>query len=118
MAVRRLSQPELVQNTSGGVAEERSLGWGSGYVLHPNDALPAIERWEESPYPPGVRYEIEYRWKRAQDAAYRWQLGRSVPVRDHSGRIAYWVGTATDIDDQKAIRNRAARARRAAYAHN
>jgi PAS domain S-box-containing protein len=83
-----------------GMAEEQALAWGWSDVLHPDDRQPAIERWNES-LRTGARYEIEYRWKRAQDGAYRWQLGRGVPVRDQAGTIAYWVGTGTDIDDQK-----------------
>jgi len=49
----------------------------------------------------GASYEIEYRWRRASDGAYRWWLGRALPVRDAAGAISYWVGTGTDIDDQK-----------------
>jgi PAS domain S-box-containing protein len=83
-----------------GLAEDRALAWGWSEVLHPDDTQPTIERWNES-LRTGARYEIEYRWKRAQDGAYRWHLGHSVPVRDQTGRIVYWVGTGTDIDDQK-----------------
>ena len=32
---------------------------------------------------------------------YRWVLGRALPVRDHFGGITRWMGTCTDIDDQK-----------------
>lgn len=83
-----------------GLTEQQALAWGWADVLHPDDRQPAIERWNDS-LRTGARYEIEYRWKRAQDGAYRWQLGRGVPVRDQAGAIAYWVGTGTDIDDQK-----------------
>jgi len=83
-----------------GTTEGQSLDWGWPDVLHPDDAQPTIERWNES-LRTGTLYEIEYRWKRAHDGAYRWYLGRGVPVRDKAGRIAYWVGSGTDIDDQK-----------------
>jgi PAS domain S-box-containing protein len=82
------------------LAEARSLAWGWAAVLHPDDAQPVLDRWKES-LRTGTRFEIEYRWKRARDGAYRWYLGRSVPVRDPAGQIAYWVGTGTDINDQK-----------------
>ena len=42
---------------------------------------------------------MQYRFRRA-DGAYRWHLGRAVPIHV-DGRIESWVGTATDIDDQK-----------------
>ena len=34
-------------------------------------------------------------------ASYRWHLARASPVRDRSGRVLKWLGTCTDIDDQK-----------------
>ena len=83
-----------------GLAEERALAWGWSDVLHPDDTQPTLERWNEALHT-GALYEIEYRWKRARDGAYRWHLGRGVPMRDQAGKIAYWVGTGTDIDDQK-----------------
>jgi PAS domain S-box-containing protein len=83
-----------------GLTEDQTLVWGWSEVVHPDDAQPTIERWNES-LRTGTRYEVEYRWKRARDGAYRWHLGRGVPVRDRAGKIAYWVGTGTDIDDQK-----------------
>ncbi len=38
---------------------------------------------------------------RAQDQSYRWQLARAVPLQENSHGIVGWVGTCTDIDDQK-----------------
>src|SRR5438270_180243 len=34
------------------------------------------------------------------DGAYRWFIGRNVPLR-HNGEVLSWFGTATDIDDLK-----------------
>jgi PAS domain S-box-containing protein len=83
-----------------GLTEDRTLGWDWSEVLHPDDVQPTIARWNES-LRTGARFEIENRWLRDSDGTYRWHLGRSVPVRDYAGTIAYWVGTGTDIDDQK-----------------
>ncbi|PYY18785.1 MAG: hypothetical protein DMG60_07000 [Acidobacteria bacterium] len=33
--------------------------------------------------------------------SYRWYLGRALPLRDERGIIVRWLGTFTDIDDQK-----------------
>ena len=49
----------------------------------------------------GSSYQFESRFKRAMDGAYRWHLGRALPMRDSDGNIVLWVGTFTDIDDQK-----------------
>ncbi len=48
----------------------------------------------------GEPYEIEYRL-RHRSGDYRWTLGRAVPVRRADGEIVRWIGTCTDIHDQK-----------------
>jgi PAS domain S-box-containing protein len=78
---------------------EQSQGSGWQLVLHPDDTQNGLQRWNES-IGTGRPYEIEYRWQRA-DGVYRWHLGRARAVRDASGQIAYWVGTSTDIEEQK-----------------
>ena len=50
----------------------------------------------------GEPYEIEYELRR-HDGAYRWHLGRALPIRDDAGRIVRWYGTNTDIHDRKRI---------------
>src|SRR4029079_11528167 len=52
----------------------------------------------------GQPLEIEYRWKRA-DGLYHWHLGRAQAVRNATGEIDYWVGTGTDIEEQKQVEN-------------
>ena len=37
----------------------------------------------------------------APTAYYRWHLGRAVAVRDEAGEIVSWLGTNTDVDDQR-----------------
>ncbi len=69
-------------------------------MFHPDDQARAWERWRHS-LETGEPYEIEYRLRRA-DGAYRWTLGRALPVRDAEGRIERWFGTCTDIEDIKA----------------
>ncbi|WP_043359128.1 PAS domain-containing protein [Belnapia sp. F-4-1] len=73
-------------------------GWNG--MFHPDDQARAWERWRRS-LETGEPYEIEYRLRRA-DGAYRWTLGRAMPVRDAGGRIERWFGTCTDIEDIKA----------------
>jgi signal transduction histidine kinase len=45
-------------------------------------------------------YDLEYRIRR-YDGQYRWFKTRGVPARDEAGRIIYWFGTCTDIEDHK-----------------
>ena len=44
---------------------------------------------------------METRSLRAQDGTYRWHLQQAVVLRDAEGEVLKFVGTTTDIDDQK-----------------
>src|SRR2546423_1813715 len=93
-----------------GMTVEQTEGWGWGQVLHPDDLQRCAEVWGEA-VRTGRPYEIEYRFQRAADGEYRWHLGRATAVRDAEGRIVKWIGTCTDIDDQKRAENSLQRAR-------
>lgn len=71
-----------------------------GKVLHPDDLGRCVERWNAS-LRSGEPMEVEYRCWDAGRQAFRWHLGRSVPVRDAAGAVVRWFGTSTDIDDLK-----------------
>ncbi|HEV2765055.1 MAG TPA: PAS domain S-box protein [Pyrinomonadaceae bacterium] len=85
-----------------GLTEEESLGLGFANALHPDDRERTLRRWE-SAWRDGEGYEIEYRFYSRPRDEYRWFLGRAVPVRDDAGRIVQWVGTCTDIEEQKRM---------------
>ena len=68
-------------------------------VFHPDDRERAWALWRNA-LATGEQYEIEYRL-RHHSGEYRWVLGRALPVRDDQGRIVRWMGTCTDIDQQK-----------------
>ena len=72
-------------------------GWAD--MFHVEDQPRAWSQWQHS-LDTGEPYEIEYRL-RHHSGAYRWTLGRALPVRDASGRIIRWIGTCTDIHDAK-----------------
>ena len=82
-----------------GMTFEQTKDWGFISVLHPDDVNLCVEQWTKALHR-GESYEIEYRFKRASDGTYRWHLGRALPMRQN-GRVVQWVGTFTDIDDQK-----------------
>ncbi len=77
---------------------------GTGWIqlVHPEDTPRAAAAWALS-LDAGVNYEIEFRIRRA-DGAYRWHLIRALPIRNAGGVVVRWVGTNTDIDDQRADR--------------
>lgn len=72
-----------------------------GQYFHPDDRPILVEKWKAA-LTSGEKYEAEKRLRRA-DGAYRWHLARAVPVKDEEGRILLWIGTSTDIEDQKRI---------------
>ena len=73
-------------------------------MFHPDDQARAWTRWRHS-LATGEPYEIEYRL-RHRSGAYRWTLGRALPVRDEKGQITRWIGTCTDIDESKIVAER------------
>jgi len=72
-------------------------GWQS--AIHPEDLPRARQLWS-APHN-GATAEVEFRLRRGSDGAYRWQLGRAVPVRDQTGAIVRWLGACADIDDSR-----------------
>ncbi len=68
-------------------------------MFHSEDQPHAWEVWRRS-LATGDPYEIHYRL-RHRSGAYRWVLGRALPVRDEAGEIVRWMGTCTDFHEQK-----------------
>lgn len=68
-------------------------------LFHPDDRERTAKIWRHS-LDTGEPYEIEYR-VRHRSGQYRWTLGRALPVRDERGIIFRWMGTCTDIHEQK-----------------
>jgi PAS domain S-box-containing protein len=75
-------------------------GNGATGLVYPDDIEGYKAKWE-SALRAGVLYEAEFRMRRGSDGSFRWHLVRALPVRDLNGEIVLWVGSFTDIDDQK-----------------
>ena len=69
-------------------------------AVHPEDREAASRAFWD-----GVRsgqgFAFETRSLRAKDGTYRWHLQQAVVLRDAEGKVLKFVGTTTDIDDQK-----------------
>ena len=83
-------------------------------VLHPDDRERTMATWMAD-VAKGSDHDIEFRL-RAADGRYRWFKTRGLPVRDESGQVVKWLGTVTDIDDQKRAEEAERRAKEAAEA--
>ncbi len=68
--------------------------------IHPDDQSYIQQVWHVA-VRTGAPYEGEHRIQQGCTGAYRWFLARSIPYRDAQGTILYWVGTCTDIEEQK-----------------
>jgi PAS domain S-box-containing protein len=82
-----------------GVSLEDIRGWGWTNAMHPEDVENVVGKWRSS-VATGKPFEAEARLRRA-DGEYRLMLLRKVPLRDETGSIVKWYGSATDIEDRK-----------------
>ncbi len=82
-----------------GLTRETTKNWGWKDALHPDDLDLCVAKWAHATRT-GEPYAIEYRL-RSLEGTYRWFLVKGNPVRDRQGRIVKWIGTCTDIEEQK-----------------
>jgi PAS domain S-box-containing protein len=82
-----------------GLASGEVFGWKWEAVLHPDDRTRVVADWHTA-LQNGQAMESEARVRRA-DGEYCWWFIRNVPLRDESGKLVRWYGTAIDIDDRK-----------------
>jgi PAS domain S-box-containing protein len=82
-----------------GLTREQMEGWSWKPVLD-GEMLPAVVvRWENS-LATGEPFEMILPL-RGRDGVFRPFLTRVMPLRDHNGKVARWVGTSTDISEQR-----------------
>jgi PAS domain S-box-containing protein len=79
------------------ITELQNGGWAD--IVHPEEREQSNSMWLHS-IQTGEDYIFQHRL-RNNSADYRWQLSRAVPQRDTSGNINLWIGTSTDIHEQK-----------------
>jgi len=91
--------PQWVRYT--GIPEEQQLGFGWLAQVDPDDRERAVAAWKRA-VETRTTLDVEYRIRGANGAP-RWFKARGVPLRDAEGRVVKWLGTNTDIDDQKRV---------------
>lgn len=70
-------------------------------TMHPDDADKVINVWKES-LVTGRSYRTELRLK-SKLGDYYWFYMQGEPIRNEQGEIIKWIGSATNIQDQKEI---------------
>ncbi|HEX3861713.1 MAG TPA: response regulator [Stellaceae bacterium] len=68
-------------------------------ALHPLEDRTRVERAGAAAFAAGDEFTVEARMRR-YDGAYRWHRIHHRPIR-LDGKIAFWLGTAVDIDDMR-----------------
>ena len=82
-----------------GTTLEEMKGWGWEKVHHPDHIKKVVEFVKEA-LKKDEAWELTFLLRR-HDGEYRWFLTRAYPVRDTNGNIERWIGTNTDINEQK-----------------
>jgi PAS domain S-box-containing protein len=82
-----------------GLALDEVFGGEWEAVLHPDDRTRLVAVWHTA-VKNGQAMEGEARVRRA-DGEYCWWFIRNVPLRDETGKLVRWYGTAIDIEDRK-----------------
>jgi len=90
-----LNQPAL--DYTGLSPDQAELGWPRAF--HPKDKKAMLIKWTTI-RKSGRPGSLEARLRRF-DGEYRWFLFQAEPLRDNSGNIVKWYGSATDIEDRK-----------------
>lgn len=115
--VETMPQMSWISNADGEITF-RNKRWRefTGLSLEPNDAA-----WRDAVHPDSTArlysdwddalknkrsFEVEAQFRRA-DGEYRWFLARAVAVLDNAGSVLSWMGTCTDIHDQKVLQEEA-----------
>ena len=81
-----------------GLTDEDLLSDRWAMIVHPDDRIPSIARWQDAAAKGGL-FEAEYRLRR-HDGAWRWHAVRALPLPSEPGVPRRWVGTAIDIHDR------------------
>src|SRR5437660_9429863 len=68
-------------------------------LIHPENLTDLLQSWQDA-HEKKIDMFAEARLKRV-DGVYRWHAIRGTAQHDTKGNLLLWVGTNTDIDDQK-----------------
>ena len=83
-----------------GQTPEQARGDGWMRALHPDDVANTLAATRRS-IASGEPLNVEYRLRRGTDGAYRWFLSRGLSLSDPAGGPMQWIGSCSDIDEQK-----------------
>ncbi len=82
-----------------GLAPETAYGSGWIGLMHADDAPRTAGIWAHA-LATGRVFSDHFRLRR-KDGSYRWFAARALPQYAPDGRVARWIGTITDVHDQR-----------------
>jgi PAS domain S-box-containing protein len=85
----------------GGLTQRADGSYDWALIVHPEDLDATVSAWAAA-VKEAAPYTCEHRVRMA-DGGWRWHVSRATPIRDASGRVTKWYGTATDIDQLKQV---------------
>lgn len=95
-SVNYLNQ-QWLEYTNKSYDELKNLGWEK--IIHPDDWNHNKQTWINS-ISTGEDFKLEHRFL-CKDGNYYWHLSRGHAHKNESGKVLVWIGTHTDIDEQK-----------------
>nr|WP_295659393.1 PAS domain S-box protein [Polymorphobacter sp.] len=99
---RTWGSPQWIDFTGLSLADSVGFGWLD--AIHPDDLELTRDGWQEARA--SGEYYVEHRIRRAADGEYRWHQTRARPVSGSDTDVFDWVGTMTDIDDLRSLKDR------------
>jgi PAS domain S-box-containing protein len=93
-----------------GAKPEETKGWNWRALHHPDHVERVLEHFHRS-IQAGEPWEDTFPL-RGWDGRYRWFLSRALPIRDRRGRVVRWLGTNTDVTEQREAEARVTEAER------
>lgn len=84
-----------------GIDSRHTEGWGWQHVYHP-DHVDRVVAFVTNAWQQGEPFELTAPIRR-HDGVYRWFLIRGYPISDAAGNVQQWIGSNTDIDEQKQV---------------
>jgi PAS domain S-box-containing protein len=82
-----------------GLSFDQIKDWGWTQFVHPDDIDENMRVWKQA-LEAGEPFHFEQRFRNAA-GKYRWHLSRALPMRDATGNVTMWIGSNTDIHEQK-----------------
>ncbi|WP_242929051.1 PAS domain S-box protein [Pontibacter vulgaris] len=82
-----------------GTTLDEMLGWGWDKVHHPDHVKRVVE-FAQQAWTEGKTWELTFPLRGA-DGEYQWFLTRAYAIKDKQGNVLRWIGTNTNINNQK-----------------